>query len=73
MVMKASHLGDILHTQNLQLIDPNVSTIFDVNSDTALAARKRLLEMFLIKTYAKVGIGCLLRLVTLNVMVLDLR
>ena len=39
------HLGDILHTQNLQLIDPNVSTIFDVDSDTALASRKRLLEM----------------------------
>ena len=39
------HLGDILHTQNLQLIDPNVSTIFDVDNDAALASRKRLLEM----------------------------
>ena len=39
------HLGDILHTQNLQLIDPNVSTIFDVDGDTALASRKRVLDM----------------------------
>ena len=39
------HLGDILHTQNLQLIDPNVSTIFDIDSKTALESRKRLLDM----------------------------
>ncbi len=39
------HLGDILHTQNLQLIDPNISTIFDVDSDTALTSRKRVLDM----------------------------
>ena len=39
------HLGDIMHTQNLQLIDPNVSTIFDVDADTALASRKRILDM----------------------------
>ena len=39
------HLGDILHTQNLQLIDPNVSTIFDVDGETALESRKMLLDM----------------------------
>ena len=39
------HLGDILHLQNLQLIDPNVSTVFDVNYDMALASRKRVLDI----------------------------
>ena len=39
------HLGDILHLQNLQLIDPNVSTIFDVDNDVALASRKRVLDI----------------------------
>ena len=39
------HLGDILHLQNLQLIDPNVSTVFDVDYDKALASRKRVLDM----------------------------
>ena len=39
------HLGDILHIQNLQLIDPNVSTVFDVDHDTALVSRKRVLDM----------------------------
>ena len=39
------HLGDILHIQNLQLIDPNVSTIFDIDHDTALVSRKRVLDM----------------------------
>ena len=39
------HLGDILHLQNLQLIDPKVSTVFDVDYDTALASRKRVLDM----------------------------
>mgnify|MGYP001419503283 FL=1 len=39
------HLGDILHTQNLQLLDPNVSTIFDIDGETALESRKRLLDM----------------------------
>ena len=39
------HLGDILHLQNLQLIDPNVSTVFDIDYDTALASRKRVLDM----------------------------
>jgi glyoxylase-like metal-dependent hydrolase (beta-lactamase superfamily II) len=39
------HLGDILHLQNLQLIDTNVSTVFDVDHDTALASRKKVLDM----------------------------
>ncbi len=39
------HLGDILHFQNLQLIDPNVSTVFDVDYDTALASRRKVLDM----------------------------
>ena len=39
------HLGDILHLQNLQLIDPNVSTVFDIDYDRALASRKRVLDM----------------------------
>jgi glyoxylase-like metal-dependent hydrolase (beta-lactamase superfamily II) len=39
------HLGDILHLQNLQLIDPNVSTVFDIDYDTALASRKMVLDM----------------------------
>ena len=39
------HLGDILHIQNLQLIDPNVSTVFDIDHDTALVSRKRVLDM----------------------------
>ncbi|MDA9973430.1 MBL fold metallo-hydrolase [Alphaproteobacteria bacterium] len=39
------HLGDIIHLQNLQLIDPNVSTVFDVEYDIALASRKRILDM----------------------------
>lgn len=39
------HLGDIIHFQNLQLVDPNVSTVFDVDGETALASRKRVLDM----------------------------
>ena len=39
------HLGDIIHLQNLQLIDPNVSTVFDIDYDTALLSRKRVLDM----------------------------
>ena len=39
------HLGDIIHSQNLQLIDPNVSTVFDVDGETALESRKRVLDM----------------------------
>ena len=39
------HLGDIIHVQNLQLIDPNISLVFDVDGETALASRKRVLDM----------------------------
>lgn len=39
------HLGDIFHVQNLQLADPNIRTAFDVDPDTALASRKRMLDM----------------------------
>lgn len=39
------HLGDILHIMNVQLIDPNAATIFDVDSETALASRRRMLDM----------------------------
>lgn len=39
------HFGDIMYFQNLQLIDPNVSTIFDIDYETALSSRKRILDM----------------------------
>ena len=39
------HLGDIVHVQNLQLVDPRVSTVFDVDPEAALASRKRMLDM----------------------------
>ena len=39
------HVGDIIHFPNLQLIDPNVSTVFDVDGETALASRKKVLDM----------------------------
>ena len=39
------HLGDIIHAPNLQLIDPNVSLVFDVDGETALASRKKVLDM----------------------------
>ena len=39
------HLGDIIHVPNLQLIDPNVSLVFDVDGETALASRKKVLDM----------------------------
>ena len=39
------HLGDIIHVPNLQFIDPNVSLIFDVDGETALASRKMVLDM----------------------------
>jgi glyoxylase-like metal-dependent hydrolase (beta-lactamase superfamily II) len=39
------HLGDIMHLQNLQLINPNVLTIFDIDYETALTSRKRILDM----------------------------
>ena len=39
------HLGDIMHVPNLQLIDTNISTIFDVDPETALSSRIRMLDM----------------------------
>ena len=39
------HLGDILHTPNLQLSDPNISLVFDVDTDQGLKTRKRLFDM----------------------------
>lgn len=37
------HVGDIVHAQTLQLPDPDISVVFDIDSDMARAARKRLL------------------------------
>lgn len=39
------HMGDILHIQNMQLFNPKVATVFDVDPETALASRKRILDM----------------------------
>ena len=39
------HMGDILHVPNLQLKDPNISTLFDVDSESALNSRKYALDM----------------------------
>ena len=53
------HLGDIIHVPNLQLIDPNVSLVFDVDGETALASRKRVLT-WSVQTifYVQAVIGC---------------
>ncbi|MGG7644635.1 MBL fold metallo-hydrolase [Rhodovulum sp. YNF3179] len=39
------HAADIVHAQALQLADPDVGVVFDVDADTARASRKRLLDM----------------------------
>ena len=39
------HMGDIIHVPNLQLKDPNISTLFDVDPDSALNSRKYALDM----------------------------
>ena len=39
------HMGDILHVPNLQLKDPNISTLFDVDLESALNSRKYALDM----------------------------
>ena len=39
------HMGDILHVPNLQLNDPNISTLFDVDPESALNSRKYALDM----------------------------
>tara|TARA_B100000925_G_scaffold254292_1_gene207134 strand:- start:985 stop:1812 length:828 start_codon:yes stop_codon:yes gene_type:complete len=38
-------MGDILHVPNLQLENPSISTVFDVDSEAALKSRKELLDM----------------------------
>jgi len=39
------HMGDIIHVPNLQLKDPNISTLFDVDPESALSSRKYALDM----------------------------
>ena len=39
------HMGDIIHVQNLQLKDPKICTLFDVDSESALNSRKYALDM----------------------------
>jgi len=38
-------MGDIMHVPNLQLANPNIATVFDVDADAALKSRKNLLDM----------------------------
>jgi glyoxylase-like metal-dependent hydrolase (beta-lactamase superfamily II) len=38
-------MGDILHVPNLQLINPNVATVFDIDPEVALESRKGVLDM----------------------------
>ena len=38
-------MGDILHVPNLQLENPNIATIFDVDSEAAMKSRKEVLDM----------------------------
>jgi len=39
------HLGDILHTPNLQLLDPKISLVFDVDSEKCLKTRTILFDI----------------------------
>ena len=39
------HMGDIIHVPKLQLSDPNICTLFDVDPDAALTSRKYALDM----------------------------
>ena len=39
------HMGDIIHVPNLQLKDPNICTLFDVDPESALSSRKYALDM----------------------------
>ncbi len=39
------HLGDILHTPNLQLADPKISLVFDVDMEQGLKTRTKLFDM----------------------------
>ena len=36
-------MGDVLHTPNLQLSDPNISVLFDIDVEQGLKSRKKLL------------------------------
>ena len=38
-------MGDILHVPNLQLINPNVATVFDIDPEGALKSRREVLDM----------------------------
>jgi glyoxylase-like metal-dependent hydrolase (beta-lactamase superfamily II) len=39
------HIGDIVHAQTLQLADPGIGVVFDIDGHEARATRKRLLDM----------------------------
>ena len=39
------HMGDIIHVPNLQLKDPNICTLFDIDPESALKSRKYALDM----------------------------
>ena len=39
------HMGDILHVPNLQLANPNISVVFDTDSEVALKTRKTVFDM----------------------------
>ena len=39
------HMGDIIHVPKLQLSDPNICTLFDIDPDAALTSRKYALDM----------------------------
>ena len=39
------HMGDIIHVPKLQLKDPNICTLFDVDVESALKSRKYALDM----------------------------
>ena len=38
------HVGDIVHAPYVQISDPEIAIVFDIDPDTARAARKRLLD-----------------------------
>ena len=38
-------MGDVLHTPNLQLSDPNISVLFDIDVEQGLKSRKEAFDM----------------------------
>ena len=48
-------MGDILHVPNLQLDNPKISTVFDVDSAAALKSRKEVLDMVSMINYLPGG------------------